>query len=122
MLAFPLQMTSWQIPGGSLTNVAIVDNINNLNNFNDLTKIQSASPLTWIGFQQSIIASFPFLASSAQSLQETLDGMTMATPLIEFKMAGNSALLEARDLGLSIFSRESETGWELINISSGTLM
>jgi electron transport complex protein RnfD len=41
----------------------------------------------------------------------------MATPLIEFKMAGKSALLAARESGASLFARESETAWEIINIS-----
>lgn len=117
LLAFPLEMSNWRIPGGNVTAIEIADGINNLTSSNFLTQIQSTSVLSWGGFQQSILASFPFLASSPQQLQETVDAMSMATPLIEFKMAGHSALIAARESGLDLFARESKTGWELVNIA-----
>ncbi|NKB31525.1 MAG: RnfABCDGE type electron transport complex subunit D [Pseudomonadales bacterium] len=95
LLTFPLQMTSWHIP----------------------IEQGTLSPIGWEGFKQSILAVFPFLFASAESMVTTIDGMTMATPLIVSKMAGTNALLEANEAGLALFLRSSETGWELMNIA-----
>ena len=95
LLSFPLEMTSWQIP---------IDYIN-------------SSPLGWEGFKQNLQAVFPVLSSNIESAQITVDGKTIATPLITSKMVGTSAILEAQQSGLALFARTSETGWELINIS-----
>jgi len=113
LLAFPLQMTSWHLPNEVVEGVLSVDNLG--------IPIASAeqeilSPLSWRGFKQALLLSFPFAASSDFDMKAFTDGLAMATPLIEFKMAGQSALLAARDSGASLFSRESETAWEVINI------
>ncbi|MDD9891223.1 MAG: RnfABCDGE type electron transport complex subunit D [Gammaproteobacteria bacterium] len=95
LISFPLDMTSWQIP----------------------VNYPDATPLGWEGLQQSLLVVFPFLFSSTESMQATVDGMTMATPLIVSKMAGTNAILEAQQAGLNIFARTAETGWELMNIA-----
>ena len=95
LLSFPLEMTSWHIP------------VNHMD----------SSPLAWEGLRQSVLVALPFLFSSAESMQSTVDGMTMATPLIVSKMAGTNAILEAQQTGLALFARSSETGWELMNIA-----
>lgn len=97
LLSFPLQMTTWHIPSDSLID------------------LQSFSPISWPGFQQSVLLSLPFIASDQNAMTELIDGLAMATPLTEYKMAGNSALLAAQESGLSLLARESETGWELVN-------
>ena len=98
LLTFPLEMTSWHLP-----NDTIVEG-------------SSFSPLGWQGFLQALVLTFPFLASDPTGIQATVDGLAMATPLIEFKMAGPNALRAAQESGLSLFARSSETGWELVNI------
>lgn len=95
LLSFPLEMTSWHIPAA----------------------FTESSPLGWEGFKQSLVAALPLFATSAESLAETIDGMTMATPLIVSKMAGGNAILEAHQAGLGFFNRSSETGWELVNMA-----
>jgi electron transport complex protein RnfD len=99
LLSFPLDMTYWHIPNGGVLGG---------DNF---------TVLSLAGFGQSITASLPIFNHSQIPLQETIDGLTMATPLIEFEMGASSALLAARDAGVSLFSRSSETAWELINIA-----
>ncbi|MBT70765.1 MAG: electron transport complex subunit RsxD [Gammaproteobacteria bacterium] len=98
LLSFPLQMTSWHIPSDAIVDAA---------NF---------SPLGWQGLRQSMLLSFPFLAADAATVQATIDGLAMATPLIESKMAAQNALLTARDTDLPLFARSSDTGWEMVNI------
>ena len=95
LLSFPLDMTSWHIPTELF--------------FQESTY----SPLGWEGLKLSLLAAFPFF----QATTETIDGMTMATPLIVSKMAGTNALLDATQNGSALFSRNSETGWELVNIA-----
>lgn len=97
LLAYPLDMTSWHLP------VAATD-------FGT-----THSPLGWQGFIQSLTFLFPFLPLLPDGL--TVDGMAMATPLIESKLAGGNALAAAIEEGNGIFLRNSETGWELINFS-----
>lgn len=98
LLAFPLDMTTWHIPNDEL--------------FQD----QSFSPLSWPGLQQSLLACFTFFTGANSVLVPDIDGLAMATPLIEFKMAGTSALRAALDTEISVFDREAATGWELMNI------
>ncbi|MEX0965458.1 MAG: RnfABCDGE type electron transport complex subunit D [Pseudohongiellaceae bacterium] len=113
LLAFPLEMTSWHVPGEVLNGPLTVDS---LGIPTTTTERQLISPLSWTAFQQSALLAFPFAVSNTVQLQEFIDGLVLATPLIEFKMAGHSALLAARDSGASLFARGSETAWEIINI------
>ena len=98
LLAFPLEMTSWHIP-----NDALVDG-------------GSFSAFSLAGFRQSLTASMPIFGSGQISRADIIDGLAMATPLIEFKMASTSALLAAWNAGVSLFSRDSGAAWELVNI------
>lgn len=98
LLAFPLQMTTWHIPSDALTEEL------------------SFTPFSWPGLLQSLQATLPFLSGDRETSQQLLDGLAMATPLIESKMAGTSALLAAHQADLAWFARESETGWELVNL------
>lgn len=107
LLSFPLDMTSWHIPMA-------------LANLNGTEIAASLSPLSLQSLQLSLLAALPFLSmlyENPQSAMEMIDGMAMATPLIEYKMAGNSAILASQEAGLNIFSRQAETGWELANLS-----
>lgn len=95
LLSFPNEMTSWHIPEGGVTaNLAYM-------------------PLSFNAMLSNLQASFPFLASTDFSI----DGLAKATPLIEYKMAAHSAILTARETGAAILSRQSETGWELVNFA-----
>lgn len=98
LLAFPLDMTTWHIPNDQITE-------------------STFSPVAWQGLQQSLLAAFPFLLSGQSQLLTNIDGLAMATPLIEFKMAGTSVLLSAFDNDISLFDRTAGTGWELTNIA-----
>lgn len=98
LLAFPLDMVTWHIPNDQLLDT------------------QSFSPLSWTGLQQSLIACFTFFSGVNSTLVPSIDGLAMATPLIEFKMAGTSALRAAYENNYPIWSREAGTGWELMNI------
>lgn len=95
LLAFPLEMTAWHLPAAASEPVI------------------GSTPLAWNGFIESLGFAFPALLD--QSID--IDGLAMATPLIEYKMAGQSAVLEAYREGLPIVSRVSETGWELVNMA-----
>lgn len=103
LLAFPLEMTSWHIPGEVLDGPLAIER-------------EAGSPLSFSGIRQSLLLTFPFMAPGSVEWNRVVDGLALATPLIEFKMAGQSALLAASDAGASLFARESETGWELINL------
>lgn len=94
LLAFPLQMTAWHVP-------ALVNS--------DQLAIM---PYGLEGLLQSLSFTFPLTENSIK----TIDGFAMATPLIESKMAGTSAILEAINNDVSVFNRQAETSWELINI------
>lgn len=113
LIGFPLEMTSWHIPGESLQGNIAVDSLGIPLQESELAHI---SPLSWTGFKHSLLLAFPFAANNSIDVAEFIDGLALATPLIEFKMAGNSALLAAMESGSSLFSRESETGWEIVNI------
>lgn len=98
LLSFPLTMTTWHIPIHDLSGAAI-------------------SPLSVEGVRQSLVASFPFLAFDLNLSIALIDGMAMATPLIEYKMASPNALATALSNDSSIWSRNSGTGWEIVNIA-----
>lgn len=95
LLSFPLEMTSWRIP----------------------TNYINASPLGWEGLNQSLLIVFPFLYSCLESMQSVIDGMIMATPLIESNMTGNNVIIEIQRSGFDVFDRSSGAGWELTNIA-----
>lgn len=114
LLGFPLEMTGWHIPSEVINGPLTVDN---LGVPSAALAQESLNPLGWTALKQALLLAFPFAASSAIDMSETIDGLALATPLIEFKMAGNSALLAARESGASLLARSSETGWELINIA-----
>lgn len=97
LLAYPLDMTSWHLPAAAM-------------NFNS-----ASSPLGWQGFLQSLGCLFPFLPLLGDSL--AVDGLAMATPLIESKLAAGNAIKAALEEGTGLFARSSETGWELINFA-----
>ena len=96
LLSFPLDMTAWHLP------VSPSPNQDPLN------------PLSPAGLWISLKLAFPVLVP-AGTLESFIDGMAMATPLIEQKMAGHSALLAAMENGSNWFARPAETGWELVN-------
>jgi len=101
LLSFPLEMTSWHIPVASQGET-------------------SFSPLSLTSILTSIQFVFPALATETLSNSLNLaDGLAMATPLIEQKMAGRNAIMTALESGVSwieLVDRRSATGWELINI------
>jgi electron transport complex protein RnfD len=98
LLSFPSAMTSWHIPNDALSSV------------------QEFAPTSLSGLQQSLHLTFPFLSHNTLNPIEFIDGLAMATPLIESKMAGTSKLLTAWQTDQSLFARSSETAWELVNI------
>ena len=95
LLAFPLQMTAWHLPDAALS------------------PSPDSSPLSFTSLRQS----GQFLLASSSDQFEAIDGFAKATPLIEFKMAAQSAVLESFELGTSVFDRAAATGWELVNIA-----
>lgn len=103
LLAFPLEMVSWHIPNDKLLEGHLLED-------------QSFSPLGWSGLQQSLIATFTFLSGDNSTLVPGIDGIAMATPLVEFKLAGSSAVLAAFENDTTLWSRDAGTGWELMNI------
>jgi len=111
LLAFPLDMTGWHIPPEAINGPLLVDNLGNT----ITAERELLSPLSWTGFKQALLLAFPFAASSAIDINEFIDGLAVATPLIEFKMAGKSAILAARSAA-PLFAPGSEAAWEIINI------
>lgn len=99
LLSFPLSMTSWTIP---------------LSETNDQVTVL---PLSLTGIQQSLVASFPFVLFDSEASTSLIDGMAMATPLIEYKMASPNAIAKTIASSQSIWHPSSGTGWELINIA-----
>ena len=95
LLAFPLEMTTWHLSEAA---------------FN---QGQTASPLAPLALWQHLQLTFPVLAGTSLDV----DGLAMATPLIESKMAGQSAINRAWTEQLGLFSRTAETGWEWTNIA-----
>lgn len=94
LLAFPLEMTTWHLSEATLNQ--------------GLT----TSPLGLAALLQNLQLTFPFLAGNLD-----IDGLAMATPLIESKMSGQSAINQAIVEGLPLLSRTAETGWEWINLA-----
>lgn len=97
LLAYPLDMTSWHLPVAA----------------QDFTSTHS--PLGWQGLLQSLGCLFPFLPVLGDGL--TVDGLAMATPLIESKLAAGNAIRTAMEEGYGLFARRAETGWELVNVA-----
>jgi len=95
LLSFPLEMTSWKIP------VAPRDALE----FN---------PLTFSNLLTSLQFTFHWPGTG-----NDIDGLAMATPLLEQKLAASSAILEILESGvtpLRLLDHESGSGWELSNI------
>ncbi len=99
LLSFPLVMTTWHVP---LTHTVSGEVI---------------SPLSLDGLTQSIRASFSIPFFETTDSVKFIDGMAMATPLVEYKLAAPNALMKAIDNETSLFARYSATGWEIINLS-----
>jgi len=98
LLSFPLEMTSWKIP------VAPRDALE----FN---------PLTFGNLLTSLQFTFHW-----PGISNNIDGLAMATPLLEQKLAGSSAIAEILESDVSplqtilqLVDHESGTGWELSN-------
>lgn len=100
LVAFPLQMTAWQIPG--------VESANG----------DYANPLGLQGLLVSLQLSFPFLGIAEPSgLYAGIDGFAKATPLLFHKLAGHSVLIGQWQTEGPVFDRSTEIGWEWINIA-----
>ncbi len=101
LLAFPLDMTSWHIPVAQQAD-------------------EPFSPLSLASMQTSIQFLLPaFATDSVSNTLNLADGLSMATPLIEQKMAGKSAIFaifNSAGSWLDLLRRESGAGWELVNI------
>ncbi len=95
LLAFPLEMTAWHLPDAALS------------------PSSDSSPLSFSSLRQSA----QFLLASSSNQLEVIDGFAKATPLIEFKMAAQSAILKSFEMDISVFDRAAATGWELVNIA-----
>ncbi len=109
LLTFPQEMTGWSIPGAVL-------GVDSLGVADTNPGQQLMNPLSWSGLKQSLLTGFPFLISNEQAIPAFMDGLAMASPLSEFKMAGHSALLAAWESDSPIFARESGTAREIITI------
>lgn len=100
LVAFPLKMTAWQIPG-----VQTIEN-------------EVINPIGLQGFLISLKLTFPFLpANEIKYLGTEIDGFVKATPLLFYKLPGKSALIAAWINDISLFARSSGTGWEWVNIA-----
>lgn len=95
LLSFPLEMTGWRVPGA-----------------------QPGSPLDSPLSPEGLLASLHLLLGLPPMLSGA-DGMAMATPLLEQKLAARSVLAELvnADAGWEVFlDRRSGAGWELVNL------
>lgn len=100
LVAFPLQMTGWQIPG-----VQTIEN-------------EAINPIGLQGFFISLNLTFPILPfAPIKYLGTEIDGFVKATPLLFYKLPGKSALIAAWQNDISLFARSSGTGWEWVNIA-----
>lgn len=100
LTAFPLEMTGWNLPGAQTIDLAPID------------------PLGMQGFLISLSVTFPFLPiDQPRGLDVAIDGFSMATPLLFYKLAAHSSLLEQWQAGNSLFDRSAETGWEMVSIA-----
>jgi electron transport complex protein RnfD len=102
LLTFPLEMTAWHIPLAEPAS-------------------DSFSPLSFSSLLTSIQLALPAFTSQATVTAISFpDGFAMATPLIEHKLAGRSAIgaiIDANTSWTQIFDRNSDTGWELVNMA-----
>jgi len=100
LTAFPLHMTGWNIPGAQSINGVPID------------------PLTLQGLLISLSVTFPFLPfEPPRGLDVAVDGFSAATPLLFYKLAAQSSLLEQWQSGGALFERSAETGWEMVGIA-----
>ena len=95
LLAFPLEMTAWHV------SETVID------------PASGHSVLGLTSFREQLELLFPGLIFSSFDI----DGLVMATPLIESKLASQSALMSAWSEGRSLLARGSGTGWEWINVA-----
>ena len=100
LTAFPLHMTAWQLP-----NVLTIDG-------------EWFSPLSREAMAISLNLSFPFLSlTDGISLDHEIDGFAKATPLLFHKLAAHSAIAAQWTEQSAVFERNSNVGWEWINIA-----
>ena len=100
LVAFPLKMTGWNVPGAQTIDLVPID------------------PLSMQGFLISLSVTFPFLPiEPPRGLDVAVDGFSMATPLLFYKLAAQSSVLEQWQAGNSLFDRSAETGWEMVNLA-----
>lgn len=126
LLCFPLAMTSWHLPmlpETVLQNTFFTEASGiGLENATDVVDTAVApSLLSLSAFSTALQLAFPYFASPHSVLVDginiPIDGLAMATPLIEAKMGGQSAILAALESGKPLWARDSLTGWELTNFS-----
>ena len=94
LLAFPLEMNAWHVSEAVIGQPPFI------------------RCLAWLRFVNSWTA-----VPGADLLGFDIDGLVMATPLIESKLASQSALMSAWSEGRSLLARGSETGWEWVNVA-----
>lgn len=100
LVAFPLQMSAWQIPGVESLDGTFVN------------------PLGPQGLLVSLQLSFPFLGlTEPNGLYAGIDGFAKATPLLFHKLAGHSVLIGQWQTDGALFDRSTEIGWEWVNIA-----
>ena len=100
LIAFPLHMTGWNIPGVQSIEGVPID------------------PLGLQGLLISLSVSFPFLPiEPPRGLDVAIDGFSAATPLLFYKLAAQSSLLDQLQSGGSLLDRSAETGWEMVSIA-----
>lgn len=101
LLSFPLQMTTWHVPL-------------------PLREAADFSPLSPAQLLLSLQLALPFLPFADPASAGLPDGMALATPLIEQKLAARNAVRAALDGGFGwgfLLDRRAGTGWELVNYS-----
>ncbi|MFT4863222.1 MAG: electron transport complex protein RnfD [Pseudohongiellaceae bacterium] len=100
LLSYPVLMTSWHVP--------LIHSLSG----------ETISPLSLNGIVQSLSATFAMPALITAQAADLFDGMAMATPLIEYKLASPNAISKALTNQTGVFNRSSATGWELINMAN----
>jgi electron transport complex protein RnfD len=100
LLSYPLMMTTWHVP--------LIHSVSG----------EAISPLSLNGMLQSVSASLSLEDGFSGNATKLIDGMTMATPLIEYKMAAPNAISKALTNQMSLLDRGSATGWELVNMAN----
>lgn len=99
LISYPLIMTSWNVP-----------NIHFING-------EPISPLSFDGFSQSVAAVFSLAGIMGSDNSALIDGMTMATPLVEYKLSAPNAIAATLAENENLLHRGSGTGWELVSIA-----